>query len=96
MEGDEGLPLIIGEASIVGVALLVVALGCVDFYALVLHHDESGIDPLDLGNELLLGDGTGVGLLDEVRRVVVMLGRSAGPGALGLGALATGGVGRHG
>lgn len=66
VERNEGLPLVVGEASVVGVVLLVVALGRVDFYALVLHHDKPCIDALDLGHELLLRDGAGVGLLGLV------------------------------
>ena len=85
MKGHEGLPLIVVEAGVVGVVLLIVTLGCVDLYALVLHHDKASIDPFYLGDQLFLADRPGFGLLDEVGRVVVMLGGGTGSGTLGLG-----------
>jgi len=66
MKDDEGLPLIIVEVSVVGVVLLVYALGCVDFDAPVLDHDDTGIDTLDFGYELLLTDRPG---LDDQKKL---------------------------
>jgi hypothetical protein len=76
MEGDQSLPLVVVKL-VCRIALG--ALVVVDFDAFALHHDETGVDTLDLGHQLLLGDGTGLGLLDKLGWVLGRRGWFGGP-----------------
>jgi hypothetical protein len=68
VESDQGLPLLVVEfVTVVRLSVLSI----VDFYALGLDHDKAGVDTLHLGDELFLGDGSGLGLLDQNRRSVL-------------------------
>jgi hypothetical protein len=68
VEGDQGLPLIVVE--LVGrVALRTLIVVHLD--ALALYHDEAGVDAFDFGHELLLGDGPGLGLLDDLCHIIL-------------------------
>ena len=60
MERNQRLPLLIVEfRGVVTITLL-----AIDLYAFSLNHDKSGVYPLGLGDELLLGDGASFGLFD--------------------------------
>jgi hypothetical protein len=63
MKSNQSLPLIVVE-FVAGVGLRTAVI--VHFDALVLDHHKPRVDSLDLGNQLLLGDRPGFGLLDKL------------------------------
>lgn len=77
MESNQGLPLIVVE--LVG-EIALRALVVVDLDTLALDHDEAGVDTFDLGNELLLGYGPSLELLDDLGRVIFGRWGGLGPG----------------
>ena len=68
MKSNQGLPLLVVE--FVGWVVLG-TLGVVDLDTLAFHHNQAGIDPLNFSNQLLLGDGSGLGLLDDLGRLIL-------------------------
>jgi hypothetical protein len=73
VEGDQGLPLIMVK-FVGGVSLR--ALIVVDLNAFTLHKHEASVDALYLGHQLLLGDGSRLGLLDNL--YIIILGEREG------------------
>lgn len=61
---DQSLPLVVAQLRS---RLWLGTLGCVDFDALGLDHEQAGIDALDFCNELLLADGTCIWLRYHAR-----------------------------
>jgi len=64
MEGNQSLPLLVVEFA--GGFLLLGRQCLINFDTLALHHDKSGVDALDLGYQLFLGDGPGLGLFEKL------------------------------
>jgi hypothetical protein len=75
---DQGLPLIMVK-FVGGVSLR--ALIVVDLNAFALHKHEASVDTLHLSHQLLLGDRSRLGLLDNFRYIIILGGReSLSPG----------------
>ena len=69
VEGNQGLPLIV--VQLVGwVGLRSRNMVVVDLDAFALDHNQAGVDTLDLGDELLLGDWLRLGLLHDLRCLI--------------------------
>jgi len=79
VECGQGLPLGVGEIG----APVPLRLLLIDFPALALHHDEPGVDPLDLGDLLAHADMEGVELPEERRARQLGFHRSAAAPRLG-------------
>lgn len=64
MQSNQGLPLLIVQLR---TSFSVRCLRVINLDAFALNHNKTGVDALDFGNKLLLGDGSCFGLLQQLR-----------------------------